>query len=60
MIKRIIPEHDLVALENARVKLYELFPDLDTATLIALNNITAPMWKVANKRYPMVIDGDHK
>jgi len=58
MIKRIIPEHDLLALENARVKLYKLFPDLDPATIIELHSITAPMWKVANKKYPIVTDSD--
>lgn len=49
----IIPVSDLVILEKARKDLYELVNPQDTKSVIELTNISAIMWKIANKKYPI-------
>ncbi len=53
-VKVIVPQSDLDAIEEARIKLHEMFAGADTHTFIKVSTITEPMWKVANKKYEVV------
>lgn len=49
-----IPKAELEKLEAARVALYEFLEEQtkDTYFLVRLTNITAPIWNVANRKWP--------
>ena len=49
----VVPKRDLEKLEEARLALYQMFEGTeDINTIMALTNITEPMWKLSHKKYP--------
>jgi len=58
-----VPQSSLDKIEQARKELYELAEELGWDTnndgivkLMRLMNITGPLWEVANRKYPEVLD----
>jgi hypothetical protein len=58
-----VPQSQLDKVEQARKELYEFAEELGWDTnpagivkLMRLMNITGPLWEVANRRYPEVLD----
>ena len=53
-----VPQHLLVELERARKDLYAMYPsdikDISTETLLALTNVSNPMWVLANTKWKEV------
>lgn len=51
----IVPQRMLDELEEARLKLYALYPseinEIDTLTLVKLVDISNPMWLLANTKW---------
>ena len=50
--KLIIPTSELEKLEAARIALYEMFPNESTEFYMKLQEVTQPMWELANRRWP--------
>ena len=50
----VIPQSYLDDLEEARIAVYELFPEADVAMLIRLQDITEPMFKLTHRRWPAI------
>ena len=46
----LISRSELASLEDARKKIYDLFPDADATSLMKLTNVTNPIWVIANTR----------
>jgi len=51
----VVPKADLEKVEESRKGLYELLHEQckDTNFLIKLNQLTAPLWSVANTNHPV-------
>lgn len=50
----IVPRSDLDKIEEARLALHKMFENTkDIATIMAITNITQPMWQVSHKKYPI-------
>jgi len=51
----VVPQQLLVELEQARKDLYAMYPsdikDISTDTLLALTNVSNPMWVLANTKW---------
>lgn len=56
----IVPQHKLDELEKARKLLYAMYPtnihEIDPDTLMQLQEISQPMWELANTKWKEVKD----
>lgn len=61
MNKVVVPREDLDKVEEARKALFNILKDAlerDPSLIIALQEVTDPIWRVAHRRWPAASDRD--